>query len=331
MALKNSTDGTRKRAIACGKFIVKKIRGNRKEVSLSRVRRQYLYLAIQELAAAEHFSIVLLCELAGVSRSAYYKWLQRQPTVQERENEKLIAFIRHIYTQVNGIYGYRRITMTINRKRKKEGLEKVNKKRIYRLMQLCGLQSVIRRRPKKYKKTTPVYVAENLLSREFTAAKPNQKWCTDVTEFKYGNDKKAYLSAIIDLYDNSIISYVLGHSNNNDLVLKTIQSAIRQLSKDEKPLIHSDRGYQYTSKEFKRILEEAGMTHSMSRVGRCIDNGPIEAFWGTLKVEKYYLHKYETFEALQSAIDEYIQFYNNERYQETLNGLSPLEFRSQAA
>ncbi|REJ23744.1 MAG: IS3 family transposase, partial [Caldibacillus debilis] len=85
------------------------------------------------------------------------------------------------------------------------------------------------------------------------------------------------------------------------------------------------------SKEFKRILEEAGMTHSMSRVGRCIDNGPIEAFWGTLKVEKYYLHKYETFEALQSAIDEYIQFYNNERYQETLNGLSPLEFRSQAA
>jgi len=93
-----------------------------------------------------------LCELAGVSRSAYYKWLQRQPTVQERENEKLIAFIRHIYTQVNGIYGYRRITMTINRKRKKEGLEKVNKKRIYRLMQLCGLQSVIRRRPKKYKK-----------------------------------------------------------------------------------------------------------------------------------------------------------------------------------
>ena len=272
-----------------------------------------------------------MCELAGVSRSAYYKWLQRQPTVQERENEKLIAFIRHIYTQVNGIYGYRRITMTINRKRKKEGLEKVNKKRIYRLMQLCGLQSVIRRRPKKYKKTTPVYVAENLLSREFTAAKPNQKWCTDVTEFKYGNDKKAYLSAIIDLYDNSIISYVLGHSNNNDLVLKTIQSAIRQLSKDEKPLIHSDRGYQYTSKEFKRILEEAGMTHSMSRVGRCIDNGPIEAFWGTLKVEKYYLHKYETFEALQSAIDEYIQFYNNERYQETLNGLSPLEFRSQAA
>ncbi len=272
-----------------------------------------------------------MCELAGVSRAAYYKWLKRQPTAQEQENEKLMASIQQIYIQVNGIYGYRRITMTINRKREKVGLEKVNKKRIYRLMQICGLKSVIRRRPKKYKKTKPAYVAENVLARKFTAEKPNQKWCTDVTEFKYGNGKKAYLSAIIDLYDRSIVSYVLGHSNNNDLVFQTIQSAIRQLSKDEKPLIHSDRGYQYTSKEFKRIIEEAEMTHSMSRVGRCIDNGPIEAFWGTLKVEKYYLHKYETFEALQHAIDEYIQFYNNERYQETLNGLSPLEFRTQAA
>ncbi|EAF0171365.1 IS3 family transposase, partial [Listeria monocytogenes] len=112
---------------------------------------------------------------------------------------------------------------------------------------------------------------------------------------------------------------------------KTVRPAIRQLSKDEFPLLHSDRGYQYTSKEFKRMMEKAKLTHSMSRVGRCIDNGPIEAFWGTLKVEKYYLHKFETYEALKHAIDTYIKFYNNERYQETLNGLSPLEYRTQAA
>ena len=152
-----------------------------------------------------------------------------------------------------------------------------------------------------------------------------------MTEFKYGNGKKAYLSAIIDLYDKSIVSYVLSHSNNNELVFKTIRPALRQLSKDEFPLLHSDRGYQYTSKEFKRIMEKAKLTHSMSRVGRCIDNGPIEAFWGTLKVEKYYLYKFETYEELKQAIDTYIKFYNNERYQETLNGLSPLEYRSQAA
>ena len=160
--------------------------------------------------------------------------------------------------------------------------------------------------------------------------KTKSKWCTDVTEFKYGNGKKAYLSVIID-YDKSIVSYVLGHSNNNALVFKTVRPAIEQLSSDAFSLLHSDRGYQYTSKEFKRIITEAKLTHSMSRVGRCFDNGPIEAFWGTLKVEKYLLHKFETYEALKHASDTYIRFYNNERYQETLNGLSPLEFRSQAA
>ncbi|WP_462405254.1 IS3 family transposase [Gracilibacillus sp. Marseille-QA3620] len=313
------------------KLTIKKVRGNRKEVSLSRIRTQSRYLAIQELVEKENLSIVLLCRIAKISRAAYYKWLNRQPIAQERENEQLVASIQQLYTQVDGIYGYRRITMTINRQREKNGLNKVNKKRIYRIMQICSLQAVIRRRPKKYRKVKPDYVAENVLARKFTAEKPNQKWCTDVTELKYGNGKKAYLSAIIDLYDKSIVRYELGHSNNNDLVFKTIRPAIRALEEDECPLLHSDRGYQYTSKEFKRILKKANMTHSMSRVGRCIDNGPIEAFWGTLKVEKYYLHKYETYEALKHAIDQYIKFYNNERYQETLNGLSPLEYRTQAA
>lgn len=283
------------------------------------------------MAEKENLSIVLLCEIAEVSRAAYYKWINRRPTEREIENQQLIESIQHLYTQVDGIYGYRRITMTINRQREKEGLTKVNKKRIYRLMHICGLEAVIRRRPKRYHKAKPNYVAENILAREFTAEKPNQKWCTDVTEFKYGNGKKAYLSAIIDLYDKSIISYVLGHSNNNRLVFNTVIPAIQALENDEFPILHSDRGYQYTSKQFKRIMEEAKMSHSMSRVGRCIDNGPIEAFWGTLKVEKYYLYKYESYEALKEAVDTYITFYNTERYQETLNGLSPLEYRAQAA
>lgn len=274
---------------------------------------------------------MLLCEIAEVSRSAYYKWTKRQPGAREVENQQLAVSIQQLYTQVDGIYGYRRIAMTINRQRVKDGLMKVNKKRIYRLMQICRLEAVIRRRSKRYRKVKPDYVAENILARKFTAEKPNQKWCTDVTEFKYGNGKKAYLSAIIDLYDKSIVRHVLGHSNNNDLVFKTIRPAIRALKEDECPLLHSDRGYQYTSKEFKRIMDKADMTHSMSRVGRCIDNGPIEAFWGTLKVEKYYLHNYESYEALKQAIDQYIKFYNNERFQETLNGLSPLEYRAQAA
>lgn len=107
--------------------------------------------------------------------------------------------------------------------------------------------------------------------------------------------------------------------------------AIQSLKENEHPLIHSDRGYQYTSIFFKRMIHQTDMMHSMSRVGRCIDNGPIEAFWGTLKCEKYYLNKYDTYEDLEKSIQEYISFYNTERYQERLNGLSPLEFRAQAA
>jgi putative transposase len=150
-----------------------------------------------------------------------------------------------------------------------------------------------------------------------------------VTELKYGT-KKAYLSAIRDLYDGSIVSFVLGHSNNNNLVFKTLDQAKALLNGDH-PLIHSDRGYQYTSKGFKRKIDAAKMKQSMSRVGRCIDNGPMESFWGTLKCEKYYRRKYKTFEELTLAINEYIHFYNHDRYQKRLNGLSPMEYRAKAA
>lgn len=216
--------------------------------------------------------------------------------------------------------------MNVNRKFKRN----FNHKRIYRIMKVAGVKSVIRRKRKSYKKSSPQHVAENILNRKFTAGGPNQKWVTDVTEFKYGDSKKAYLSAILDLYDNTIVSYVLDHSNNNPLVFKTLDQATGLLG-DTKPLLHSDRGFQYTSYKFKRKLDKAEMTQSMSRVGRCIDNGPMEAFWGTLKCEKYYLRKYRSFEELSKAIDEYIHFYNHERLQKRLNGLSPMEYRAKAA
>lgn len=243
----------------------------------------------------------------------------------ESENKMLMTEIIKIYEEVDGIYGYRRMTMNLNRRYGKF----FNNKRIYRLMCISGLQSVIRRKKKRYVKSTPQYVAENVLNRKFTADKLNQKWLTDVTEFKYGNSKKVYLSAIMDLYDKSIIGYVLGHSNNNDLVFKTLDMAL-EASPGASPMIHSDRGYQYTSYGFKHKLDIAGMTQSMSRISKCIDNGPMEGFWGILKCEKYYLNKYYTYDEISNAIDEYIFFYNNKRLQKGLNGLSPMEFRALA-
>lgn len=166
------------------------------------------------------------------------------------------------------------------------------------------------------------------MNREFTADRPNEKWLTDVTEFKLQNGEKAYLSAILDLHDKSIVAYALGRSNNNQLVFDTFDAAVNA-NPGAHPLFHSDRGYQYTSRQFNAKLDGIHATQSMSRPGRCIDNGPMEGFWGILKSEMYYLQLFHTFEELEKAIDEYIVFYNTRRLQAKLKGLAPLAFRNQ--
>lgn len=203
---------------------------------------------------------------------------------------------------------------------------KVNHKRIFRLMRILNLKSVCRKKKKIYVKSIPEITAGNVLNREFESDKFGKKWLTDVTEMKYGSESKAYLSAILDLGDKSIVSFVIGNFNNNELVFKTFDIA-HKTHPNVKPIFHSDRGFQYTSKRFKKKLDNAGMIQSMSRVSRCIDNGPMEAFWGMLKSEMYYLRKFNTFDELKKAIIEYINYYNNQRYQKRLKCMAPMEYR----
>lgn len=203
----------------------------------------------------------------------------------------------------------------------------VNYKRVYRLMCILELKSVCRRKRKKYIKSNPKFTAENILNRSFNTKHFGEKWLTDVTEMKYGASGKAYLSAILDLGDKSIVSFVMGHSNNNALVFKTFDLA-HQAHPNVNPIFHSDRGFQYTSKDFRMKLYEAGMVQSMSRVSRCIDNGPMEAFWGMLKSEMYYVKSFDTYEALETAVSEYIEYYNHRRYQKRLCCMAPLEYRN---
>ena len=224
------------------------------------------------------------------------------------------------------ILGYRQMMTQINRKLKTS----YNKKRFYRLMKSLGIRSIIRKKRPNYLKTTEHHTAENILNRNFKATKPNQKWSTDVTELRYGNGRKAYLSAIIDMYDNSIVSYVVGHSNNNNLVMETIHRAMKKNPK-ARPIIQSDRGYQYTSHEYKRLSEKYHLTKSMSRVGRCLDNQPIERFWGTYKAESFYIKKLNDYESVFNDVSRYIRYYNNYRYVESLNRYSPNEYRKMAA
>lgn len=149
-----------------------------------------------------------------------------------------------------------------------------------------------------------------------------------MTEFKWydeANEKhKLYLSAILDLYDRRIVSFVFRERNDNPLVFDTFDAAV-QANPDAHPLFHSDRGYQYTNRTFHAKIEKAGMTHSMSRVGKCIDNGPMEGFWGILKRERYYRRKFNDKESLIKMIEEYIEYYNSERLQRKLGVLTPME------
>lgn len=286
------------------------------------MRLESKYLAVKELYDEKGYPVKVLCEIIELNRSSYYKWLHRDQGRQETENAKIIGYLGILYEESDGKFGYRSMRMHIERRFKLH----YNKKRIYRLMQAIGMKSVIRRKKRTYVKSIPEVTAENILNRQFTAGHLNEKWLTDVTEFKYGNSEKAYLSAILDLKDRSIISYVIGRHNNNQLVFDTFDVAVA-LYPDAKPLFHSDRGFQYTSKNFRAKLDKAGMTHSMSRVGCCIDNGPMEGFWGILKVEMYYLNRFSDYESLKKAIEDYIWYYNNNRFQEKLHCLAPMEYR----
>lgn len=206
---------------------------------------------------------------------------------------------------------------------------KANDKRVLRICRKRNIKSTI-----KYSNhgctrqaANPQHIAENLLNREFTAKAPNEKWLTDVTEFKYyiGIEvHKIYLSAILDLFDRRIVSFVIRDSNNNALVFDTFDAAV-EANPDAHPLFHSDRGYQYTNRIFHEKLEKAGMIQSMSRVAKCIDNGPMEGFWGILKRERYYGKRFTDKETLVKMIEDYIDYYNNKRLQRNLGVLTPME------
>ena len=293
-------------------------------MGLSLIRHEQVYLAIKTEHDEHGYPISALCKIGNVSRAAYYKWLHRELPNYEAENKRIADEIAKIHTE-SPDKGYRRIRDELERYHD----IKVNDKRVLRICRKKGIKSTI-----KYanngctrQAANPQFIAENILNREFSADAPNQKWLTDVTEFKYyvaQEVHKVYLSAILDLYDRRIVSYVIGDSNNNPLVFDTFDAAIAA-NPGATPLCHSDRGFQYTNRLFHAKLEAAGMTQSMSRVAKCIDNGPMEGFWGILKRERYYGKRFKDKDSLVSMIEEYIEYYNNRRLQRNLGVLTPIE------
>lgn len=265
-----------------------------------------------------------MCELLHISRSAYYKWATGRKSNREQENEEIAQLVEQIYRD-SPDKGYRRINDDL---RHDHNIH-VSDKRVLRICRKKDIKSTIKyaRKGCTRKAKEPQFVAENLLDRDFHASKPNEKWLTDVTEFKWYEGvevHKIYLSAILDLYDRRIAAYVLGERNDNALVFQTFDKAVAD-NPNAHPLFHSDRGFQYTNRTFHAKLEAAGMTQSMSRVAHCIDNGPMEGFWGILKRERYYGRRFTSKEALMDMIRTYIDYYNNCRVQRNLGILTPME------
>ena len=295
---------------------------------LGKVRFESKYIAIQYFYENRNWSIRWMCQQLDITRAAYYKWLHREPPKAEQENIFLAQLIREYDDRFNHILGYRRMTLYINRLNNKH----YGRNRVHRIMKAINIHSVIRRKRKKYQSSTPETTAENILNRDFFAKAPNEKWATDVTEFKWYEGPvghKLYLSAILDLYDLSPVAWVVSRRNDNKLVLDTFEKASRA-NPNAKPIFHSDRGFQYTSKLFQKKLLQQGMTQSMSRVGHCIDNGPTENFWGIVKSEMYYLDTFTDEQSLRNAIADYMTFYSNDRVQTRFKGKTPAEVRSEA-
>lgn len=267
----------------------------------------------------------MICEVLEVSRSSYYKYKNRIKPDKENQDELVGNLILEYHSTFDGILGYRRMTMFINRLNHFSYSEGY----IHRLMKKMKVSARIRRQKVNRSRNVPEHTKDNILQRNFKSNAPNEKWLTDVTEFSITSDsRKLYLSPIMDLYDNSIVAYELSLSNNAQVVFKMFENAMAR-NPEAKPILHSDRGFQYTSIFYKEKLEESGVTQSMSRVGKCIDNGPMEGFFGSLKTEMFYGKKFSSIDELKNRIKAYIEFYNNNRFQKRLNCSSPIEYRNQ--
>ena len=206
--------------------------------------------------------------------------------------------------------------------------ERVNHKTVQRLMVDMGLKSLVR--PKKYRsyKGQAGRVAPDLLQRQFTADRMNQKWTTDVTEFNVAG-QKLYLSPVMDLHNGEIIAFETARRPAFQLVQNMLAKALDRIGEGETPILHSDQGWQYQMPAWGRMLEKRNIAQSMSRKGNCLDNAAMESFFATLKSEFFYLNHFENVESLRSGVETYISYYNNDRIKLKLKGLSPVQYRTQ--
>jgi putative transposase len=268
------------------------------------------------------FRVGLMCNVLDVSRSGYYTWLKRPESLRKKANNKLADQIKVIHAQKHKTYGAPRI----HRELKEEGVS-CSRNRVARIMKQEGIRAVV---PRKYKATTDskhnLPVAPNLLKQDFNIKEPNKVWLADIT-YIYTLEGWLYLAAVMDLGCRCIKGWAMSNRLTKELALDALKMAICNYPETTGIIHHSDRGSQYASLEYQKLLKDNGLICSMSRKGNCWDNAPMESFFHTLKTEWVYGIKYNTRREARASLFEYIEiFYNRQRRHSALQYMNPCQY-----
>ena len=267
-----------------------------------------------------------LCASAGVSRSGYYNYLSNESKRERRE--EIDIKVRDDILMAISFRGYKKGSRSIKMLLEDKFGICYNRKRIMRIMRKYNIVCPIRRKKYKYKVTKEHKVCKNDLQREFKQNVPGKGMLTDISYLQYGNAKTAYLSTILDASTNEILSFKVRENMKLDLVISTLNELKdNQFVHFDDGMIHSDQGWHYTNPQFRIRAAEMGLQQSMSRRGNCWDNAPQESFFGHLKDEVDIKHC-NTFDELHTLISDYIDYYNNDRYQWNLNKMTPIQYRN---
>lgn len=265
--------------------------------------------------------------MLGVSRSGYYEWRQRGLSDREQVNQRLVREIRYLHSAHKARYGSPRIHIALNR----AGIE-VGRGRVERLMKAHGIKAQRARRHKRvYAQRQMLKPTENVLNREFTAQKPNQKWVSDIT-FLPTREGFLYLAIVLDLHSRAIVGWAMSQRINGQLVLDAIEMAVQQRGKPKQVLVHSDQGSQYTAESYRNLLRKHDMICSMSRKGECHDNAVAESFFHTLKEELEPETVFPSRAQARQAVFKYIEmYYNRQRLHSSIGYHAPFEYETMNA
>ena len=263
------------------------------------------------------------CKVLAVSRSSYYAWDIRPESYRSKENKSLLGKINNIYNKSKKVFGSIKVTIMINKESKKP----FNHKRIERIMSENGIRSRV---AKKFKATTnsnhKLPVAENILNRDFSVDKPNEKMVSDIT-YLWTDEGWLYIAGIMDLCGQKIVGLSMSERMTKDLVINALNYAYQRVGRPIGAILHSDRGSQYCSTDYQLLIKKYGFICSMSRKGNCWDNAPMESFWGKLKCEWLYGKHFKTRKEARAEVFEYVEiFYNRQRIHASNGYITPEEY-----